>query len=110
MRRPVPDAYFRRNRKDGWTYLIQSVNGGPIKIGATLKEPSTRLQAIQNGNPEELRIIDTLPGIDLEPMMHRRYREWRIRGEWFEEEVLELIYDEFPVLRAIRGEGVLKSL
>jgi hypothetical protein len=98
--------------REGWTYLIQSIDGGPVKIGFTRGNPDDRLKSIQTNSPDELRIIARLPGIDLEPILHERYAADRIRGEWFDGSVAERVLDEFssPVLRALRGESLLRDL
>ena len=50
----------------GYTYFIQSENGGLIKIGETQqKKPEDRLAEIQGNSPEKLKIITYLQGIDL---------------------------------------------
>lgn len=65
-----------------WTYFVQSVNGGPIKIGFTTRKPNERLAALQTGAPVELRIVGLLAG-NREREMHERFRDARLHGEWF---------------------------
>lgn len=65
------------------TYFIQSVDGGPIKIGRSTKAALLgRLGSIQTGNPERLRVTHTLRG-DQERALHWRFRHLRLEGEWF---------------------------
>lgn len=74
-------------------YFIQSVNGGPIKIGKTSEERLfIRLTSIQIGNPEELIIIGITYNFS-EKDLHEKFVKERIRGEWFSPsgELLNLI-------------------
>jgi hypothetical protein len=74
-------------------YFIRSGKNGPIKIG--LGTPSERLKSLQTGNPEELFLIGVIPngGLKKELELHEMFREYNIRGEWFEpcDELLGLI-------------------
>ena len=65
-------------------YLIQAGNGdGPVKIGHG-RLPLRRLQNLQLGSPERLRLIGTIAGAATEESeLHRRFAFDRIRGEWF---------------------------
>lgn len=67
---------------DEWTYFVQSVDGGPIKIGYTSQHPESRLSNLQTGSPVPLRIIGLLPG-NREREMHERFKRIRKHGEWF---------------------------
>jgi hypothetical protein len=79
------DNYYRRGRTDGYTYFIQAEGGGPIKIGATLHEPETRLKAFQAGCPMKLVLLGAKDGINMEPILHKNWAKWRLHGEWFDE-------------------------
>ena len=78
-----------------WTYFVQSVDGGPIKIGFTEGEPSVRLSGLQTGSPVKLQIIGLLYG-NREREMHERFKEFRVHREWFEPKkpLLEFIKTE----------------
>lgn len=71
-------------------YFIQSVRGGPIKIGHSGSEEGAqkRLADMQVGNSVELRIthmeVCSRPGLYVERDLHEFYSTFRIRGEWFE--------------------------
>lgn len=65
-----------------WTYFVQAVSGGPIKIGFTTRKPNERLAALQTGAPVELKIVGLLAG-NREREMHERFRDARLHGEWF---------------------------
>ncbi len=73
-------------------YFIQSVKGGPIKIGKA-DNIEHRLKQIQNLNPFKLKIIKTLNGVpfQFEKVLHKKYRKYHLHGEWFSEEVCSLL-------------------
>lgn len=63
-----------------YTYLIQALDGGPVKIGSS-RDPKKRLGHLQVGNPDELAIM-LLTDID-EKKLQARYSHLHIRGEWY---------------------------
>lgn len=80
---------------DAWTYFVQSVDGGPIKIGFTSRTPEERLSALQVGSPTKLRIVGLLP-MDREKELHQRFDKHKSHGEWFNpaKDLLEFIHEE----------------
>jgi hypothetical protein len=65
-------------------YFIQAGEEGPIKIGIA-SNVTKRLSMLQIGNAEELRVLALLechPSV--EDLLHGRFAEGRIRGEWFD--------------------------
>jgi hypothetical protein len=83
-------------------YFIQT-ESGPVKIGVAAS-PAKRLQNLQTGHHERLALVCTIPnGYRLEGVLHERFAEGRIRGEWFRadtpglaELIGELINDRPP--------------
>ncbi len=68
---------------DQFVYFVQQGDRGPVKIGIA-KDPLDRMGALQTGNPTELHLRQVVPGQrELEARLHYRFREARIRGEWF---------------------------
>jgi hypothetical protein len=68
---------------DKLVYLIQ-IGPGPVKVGVA-RCPYRRLGDIQVACPYDVAILRiTWGGADLEGYLHHRWREHRIRGEWFE--------------------------
>jgi len=63
------------------TYLIQSVKGGPVKIGKSL-DPEKRLASMQTGSPVELQLLAVIPR-DVERELHDRFSHAHSHGEWF---------------------------
>jgi len=74
-------------------YFIQAGDKGPIKIGVA-RSVERRLEALQTGNHEELRIITKIMCEGLahayatERKFHKMFKKYRIRGEWFKPKIL----------------------
>jgi excisionase family DNA binding protein len=65
-------------------YFIQSVDGGPIKIGYA-DDPEKRLAEIQRMSPTQLCILNIVDGDrKCEGFIHRCFKKLRLHGEWFE--------------------------
>jgi hypothetical protein len=64
-----------------FTYFIQGTPHGPVKIGRT-EDVSDRISTLQTGHHDTLRLLLVLDG-DREAELHKRFRNDRIRGEWF---------------------------
>lgn len=70
--------------KSGHVYFIQAGKGGPIKIGYSGNNPIYRLNAIQTGNHESLRLLAYFDApLAMEGSLHEKFSELRLRGEWF---------------------------
>ena len=64
-------------------YFIQRGENGPIKIGVSA-DVAGRLRMLQAASQEPLALLGTLPGgADLEQALHDRFRDQKVRGEWF---------------------------
>jgi hypothetical protein len=63
------------------TYFMQSVNGGPIKIGRSA-DPEGRKRDLEIGRHDRLRILAVLDA-DREGELHERFASLRGQGEWF---------------------------
>lgn len=64
-------------------YLVEC--DGYYKIGMTTGWPGRRLSSLQTSSPHEMELIDYFEGGSrLERILHYRYRDFRVRGEWFE--------------------------
>jgi len=76
-------------------YVIQACQGGPVKIGRSV-DVDRRLTEVQPGHPFELRVARLFEGVDpaFESWLHTRFADYRLHGEWFEEEVLTAIDTE----------------
>lgn len=86
-----------------YVYFISNANQSVVKIGVANK-PMKRLKTFQTGNHEELILLRVikLPSRDsafkLESALHKKFKKYHIRGEWFRlsESLLEFIenYEE----------------
>ncbi len=70
--------------KDKLLYFIQAKDTNYIKIGVS-GCPKRRMSLLQVGCPFELKLIATLAqhGSITEGELHTRFRDLRVRGEWF---------------------------
>jgi hypothetical protein len=66
-------------------YVIQALDGGPVKIGhTTFDAVDRRRQDLQTGNPRQLVIRALFSGgLWLEQALHEYFHESRLVGEWF---------------------------
>lgn len=65
-------------------YFIQAGEAGAVKIG-TAKSSVNRLRDLQIGCPMDLTLLREIPGgAEIERLLHGRFSDLRIRGEWFE--------------------------
>lgn len=66
-----------------WTYFVQGVEGGPVKIGrTTFDNPWNRVAILQPSSPLVLRIVGLLKG-DREAEMHSKFAASRLHNEQF---------------------------
>jgi hypothetical protein len=68
--------------KDTQTYLMGIEGSRLTKIGKA-KHPKSRLEQLQTGQPATLSLLWTCSGF-YEGKLHRRFRGYRVRGEWFD--------------------------
>jgi hypothetical protein len=99
---------------DHYLYVIAPANheAGPCKLGIS-HDPSARLQQLQTGHPELLKVYHQEPASAenvkiLERLLHRDINYLRQRGEWFKLSVEDAIthvrftliqYDDTPDLK-----------
>lgn len=95
------DFWQQTGKASNFVYFVQQGESGPVKIGLA-NDPLRRMAELQTGNPEELSLRHVVPGKRAdEAKLHHRFREARIRGEWFGLAYLEVIL--------IYGEGLATS-
>ncbi len=67
-------------------YFVQGETTGNIKIG-NAANPWARMRDLQMSSSEKLNILHVLHGgRPIEAAFHRRFKEYRIIGEWFRNE------------------------
>ena len=72
--------------KKGFVYFIREAGTDHIKIGRTDGDVNKRLSCLQVGNPHELILLKVLKcddSIQAENILHKRFAEYHIRGEWY---------------------------
>jgi predicted GIY-YIG superfamily endonuclease len=89
-------------RRDEWAvYVVAPKEGKPIKIGCT-SDISNRLSGLQTSHWQKLFMFrvwwcpEMGKGFRLEKIIHRRLKDKRLQGEWFDchaFEVLAMISD-----------------
>lgn len=68
----------------GHIYFIQAGEDGPIKIGFS-KDPDSRLRTLQTAHTAKLKMLHHQVGTKAdEGRLHHRFKNIRIKGEWFE--------------------------
>lgn len=95
IRRDAEDALYEQQAQQSmledrarhaipqFVYFI-GAETGPIKIGIAVN-PENRLKGLQTSHHEKLAILATVSGdLDTEKAYHRRFKRYRIKGEWFE--------------------------
>lgn len=109
-------------------YFIYCAAQRAIKIGVA-DDPAARLQSLQTGCPDRLTLLVVIPGgRPEEAALHGRFKDIRLRGEWFREspELMEEIdmhrlslcpvagtnpeglpVPDAPVLRELRDQDVI---
>ena len=72
----IPGDYF--------IYFLQARDGNkPIKIGVT-SDINKRLSQLRNTSPVNLQLLKAIEADkDLEQDIHRRFKDDRLHGEWF---------------------------
>ena len=78
------EAKKAKQIKDSVIYFMGALGGNHIKIGYT-DQIDDRVQQLQSGNGYELIVLHTMPGtVDDEWRLHKQFKDYKIRGEWFE--------------------------
>lgn len=82
---------------DGFVYLICDPATEHYKIGVTKGEVDNRMLELQTGNSTELHIVNkyqTPYPFRMEKMLHVKYAQYRVHGEWFELPEYDIIHFE----------------
>ncbi len=82
-------------------YFVYAKSQSLLKIGYS-KNPLKRLQALSRNVPFNLELLAIRPGgRDLEKAFHRKFKSFRVKGEWFRceaksAEAIRDIRNKFP--------------
>ena len=86
-------------------YLICSTinNENVYKIGHTKRDVLKRIKELKTGNAGDITLIESFNskwGTKIESTLHRKYKNNRVRGEWFElnNEEIDSFIDECQLL------------
>lgn len=71
------------SKGSGKIYFVRGSKGA-VKIGYTSGRVESRLKSLQTGSPDKLELLGVVDGgRELEKLLHKRYAEKRLEGEWF---------------------------
>lgn len=75
------------SKKIGCVYFIKHIGLKPVKIGYSSSDnPINRINNFKISSPYGLELIGIIKTIDakkLETFLHKKYKEKRLNGEWF---------------------------
>lgn len=80
----------KKDSKEAYkTYIIKDSITGFYKIGRS-KDPKIRERTLQSERPviNIIKVFET----DIEKILHNKYKEYRVRGEWFELSNIQIKY------------------
>lgn len=81
--RPRGDGTISHRNRPGRVYFMQNGRRRVVKIGYS-GDHIERLGSLQAASPDRLRLIATIPGSPaVEAELHKRFRAYRVTGEWF---------------------------
>ena len=81
--RPRGDGTVSDRTRAGVVYFFQKGRRQVIKIGYS-GDHEERRQNLQVASPDRLRVIATIPGNRaVEGALHKRFREYKITGDWY---------------------------
>ena len=78
---------FKRKKTSGYVYLVHCKGTTFYKIGISKIDYHLRLSALQSGCPFELEMIYVIHSSNyrkFEQELHHKFRDKRVRGEWFD--------------------------
>lgn len=78
----------KSDKSKGYVYVVGNINAKICKIGFSTNV-FKRISGIQTGCPIPLEIICVVHGtIEIEKKLHKKYKDFRMNGEWFRYEGL----------------------
>ena len=79
---------------DMYVYAIRETETGRVKLGIS-RDPEARLRQLQTGNSQELELVAFRKAenrFDDERALHTDASDYRIRGEWFTADAVNLLH------------------
>ena len=95
---------FKLPHNRNYVYIIKAEHGNFYKIGRS-QDPNSRLHDLQTSNYSKLELVAVFNCLDsnrLESEAHKLFKEKKMRGEWFE----IVLPDLLTVIRDIQGKCV----
>jgi hypothetical protein len=88
----INKEYMDYRKSIGSIYIIQEEILGNIKIGFA-KNVKERIKDIQVGNSQKLNLLKIIPNKKTsdEKQLHKKFKKYNIRDEWFDKKILEEI-------------------
>jgi hypothetical protein len=84
-------------------YFIEAVGTNRVKIGKSKYLPN-RWMALASISPVDLLLLKALPGYSKEEQWcHKRFKDYRIKGEWFELSPIKAMIEELGKLGSINN-------
>lgn len=81
--RPRGDGTVSHRNRPGHVYIFQKGRRAVVKIGYS-GDHEGRMASLQTSTPDKMRLIALIPGSrSVEAALHKRFREYRLSGEWF---------------------------
>jgi len=82
-----------------WVYLARMTGTGSYKIGKAA-DPYKRIRAIQTPSPlEQVIVKQVVNASEVEKTLHKKYKDYRTHGEWFELEDIDEVVETFKNLQ-----------
>jgi len=83
-------------RKGGYVYVVKGVDRPVYKIGMTKRDPHIRIDGLSKSLPWPVETICTFETVEasgkVERILHERFADRRVNGEWFQLEPPDLEY------------------
>jgi hypothetical protein len=92
----------RKKMPETFIYLMKDEINGYHKIGRS-KTPEKREKTLQSEKPSITLVYSCKANIDEENILHKKYNQFRIRGEWFNlselqlQEIKSYLESKYPV-------------
>lgn len=84
--------------KTRWVYFLLDEDRGFIKVGYS-QDPTGRVKRLATGSGSQMKLLACIEGTrDLETQLHRQFKPYRIKGEWFRAEpVMHFLAKQFDL-------------
>lgn len=78
--------------ENGYVYFFHNKTSNCVKIGFSIHNPLKRLGTVKNASPDDIQFAGAIRGtMKDEKDLHKKFRKFRIKREWFKPEVLSFL-------------------